>query len=135
MEFANYVYFIDDDKKALKWLLPNVTEILKDMNLFTNTYETEFTNVYLSNIHNLGDNKASLEGDEGWIKRKILGSKICSSSDIMSVYVMGTLLSSVSRLYECVDRRFINKESIWCSMFALAYVQMQQLRSFKTSNV
>ena len=60
IEYADDVDFTDEDKKALKKLFSRATKTLRDVNLFTIEDKTEFIHVYLSDIHNLGENETSL---------------------------------------------------------------------------
>ena len=83
MEYADDVEFIDEEKEELQQLLPTASKTLKDVNLFINEAKTEFTHVYLS------DHQEGVRGEEDWRKNKILGSRLCSSSDITARCIMG----------------------------------------------
>ena len=48
-------------------------------------------NVYLSNTQEKGENDELLWGKEEWRKGKILGSLLCSTSDIEACCVMGNI--------------------------------------------
>ena len=91
MEYADDVDFIDEEKDTLDRLLPIAGQILKDSNLFMNEAKTEFTHVYLSDTQEKGENDELLRGKEEWRNSKILGSLLCSTSDITSRCVMGNI--------------------------------------------
>ena len=91
MEYADDVDFIDEEKDTLDRLLPTAGQILKDSNLFMNEAKTEFTHVYLSDTQEKGENDELLRGKEEWRNSKILGSLLCSTSDITSRCVMGNI--------------------------------------------
>ena len=74
MEYADYVDFIDEEKDTLKSFTPLAAEQLKA--------KTEFTHVFLSDTQETDEQGLSLRGDEEWRKSKLLGSLLCSSSDI-----------------------------------------------------
>ena len=91
MEYADDVDFIDEEKDILDRLLPVAAQNLKDSNLFMNEAKTEFTHVYLSDTQEKEENDKPLRGKEDWRKSKILGSLLCSSSDIEARCVMGNI--------------------------------------------
>lgn len=91
MEYADDVDFLDEDKEVLKKLLPIAADQLKVANLFVNEAKTEFTHVYLSNKQKESENDTPVRGEEKWRKSKILGSLLCSSTDIRSRCTMGNI--------------------------------------------
>jgi len=91
MEYADDVDFIDEEKDTLKSLLPLAAEQLQDANLFMNQAKTEFTHVFLADTQERDEQDLSLRGHEEWRKSKILGSLLCSSSDIVARCNMGNI--------------------------------------------
>ena len=91
MEYADDVDFIDEEKQPLKDLLPTAGVELQDVNLCMNKSKTEFTHVFLTNT--LEDDKEDVElrGKEKWRKSEILGSLLCSSSDITARCIMESI--------------------------------------------
>ena len=91
MEYADDVDFIDEEKQPLD-LLP------------TAGVKTEFTHVFLANTQEDDKEDAELRGKEKWRKSKILGSLLCSSSDITVRCIMG----NIAFLLEALDPRIKN---------------------------
>ena len=91
MEYADDVDFIDKKKQPLDNLLPTAAEQLKDENLFMNKAKTELTHVYLSDTQEVYEDGVALHGKEKWRKSKILGSLLCSSSDITACCIKGNI--------------------------------------------
>jgi hypothetical protein len=84
-----------EDKQHLDRLLPIAAEQLQAVNLFMNEAKTEFTHVHLSHTQKASkkasENGILLRGDEQWRKSKILGSLLCSSSDIAARCITGNI--------------------------------------------
>ena len=91
MEYADDVDFIDEEKQPLEDILPTAGVELQDVNLFMNKSKTEFTHVFLANTQQDDKEDAKLRGKEKWRKSKILGSLLCSSSDIPARCIMGNI--------------------------------------------
>ena len=91
MEYADDVDFIDKEKETLDNVLPIAAAKLKDVNLFMNEAKTEFTHVYLSDNRAGDDDADPVRGYEQWRKSKILGSLLCSSSDVSARRVIGNI--------------------------------------------
>jgi hypothetical protein len=91
MEYEDDMDFIDDEKDTLDRLLPKAVKILKESNVFINEAKTEFTHVYLSNTQEKGENDKFQWEKEEWRKFKIVGSFLCSTSDIEARCVMGNI--------------------------------------------
>ncbi len=91
MEYADDVDFIDEEKQPLEDLLPTAAEQLKDVNLFMNKAKTEFTHVLLADTQEVDEDDVPLRGKEKWRKSRILGSLLCSSTDITARCIMGNI--------------------------------------------
>ena len=91
MEYSDDVNFIDEEKHPLEDLSPTAGLELQDVNLFINKSNTEFTHVFLADTQEDGREDAELRGIEKWKKSKILGSLLCSSSDITARCIMGNI--------------------------------------------
>ena len=89
MEYADDVDFLDEEKEPLDGLLPVAAEQLKAVNLFMNEAKTEYTHVYLANSHEVNQEGDNIRGEEKWRKSRILGSLLCSTTDISARCVMG----------------------------------------------
>ena len=111
MEYADDVDFIDEEKDTLDRLLPVAAQNLKDSNLFMNEAKTEFTHVYLSDTQEKEENDKPLQGKEDWRKSKILGSLLCSSSDIEACCVMGNIaFQSFWKIWICGSKIPLTKK-------------------------
>ena len=91
MEYADDVDFLDEEKEPLDRLLPIAAEQLEAVNLFMNEAKTEHTHVYLSHKHEESENGDPTRGEETWRKSMILGSRLCSSTDIAARCVTGNI--------------------------------------------
>ncbi|KAI8479584.1 hypothetical protein Bbelb_426750 [Branchiostoma belcheri] len=91
MEYADDVDFIDEERDTLEGLLPVAANNLRDSHLFMNEAKTEFTHVYLADTLEKDENEQPLRGNEEWRNSKILGSLLCSSSDIAARCTMGNI--------------------------------------------
>ena len=80
-EYADDVDFVDEEREPLDSLLQTACTQLRVWNLLVNESKTEFTHIYL----------AATQGNETWRSRKLLGSMLCSSTDIMHRCVLGNL--------------------------------------------
>ena len=91
MEYADDKDFIDEEKQPLEDLLPTAGVELQEVNLFMNKSKTEFTHVFLANTQEDDKKDAELRGNEKWRKSKIMGSLLCSSSDITARCIIGNI--------------------------------------------
>ena len=111
MEYADDVDFLDEKKETLIALLPIAAAQLKAANLFVNETKTEFTHVYLSSIREQNGNDTSVRGAEKWRKSKILGSLLCSSSDIAARCTMGNIaFQSFWKIWICGTKILLMKK-------------------------
>jgi len=83
--------FMNVEKESLEAILPIAKEVFKEFNLFINTEKTEFTHVFLAPVGETipGRDDTMLRGNEDWRKSKILGSLLCSESDIAARCIAG----------------------------------------------
>ena len=111
MEYADDVDFIVEEKQLYN-ILPAVGAELQDVNksktefthvFLADTQETEFTHVFLADTQEDDKDEAELRGKEKWRKSKILGSLLCSSSDITARCIRGNIVFHF--LLEAVDPR------------------------------
>lgn len=83
--------FMNVEKESLEAILPIAKEVFKEFNLFINTEKTEFTHVFLAPVGETipGRDDTMLRGNEDWRKSKMLGSLLCSESDIAARCIAG----------------------------------------------
>ena len=83
--------FMNVEKESLEAILPIAKEVFKELNLFINTEKTEFTHVFPAPVGETipGRDDTMLRGNEDWRKSKILGSLLCSESDIAARCIAG----------------------------------------------
>ena len=91
MEYADDVDFIDEEKYPLDDLLSTAAEQFKNENLFMNEAKTEFTHVHLSDTQEVDEDGVALCGNDKWRRSKILGSLLCSLSDITAHCITGNI--------------------------------------------
>ena len=99
--------FIDEDRRVLKRLFLIAIEVLRDVNLITKEDKTEFSHVYLSDIHNLVENETSLWGDENWKKKKFLDQYSAALLTKRHVVQWGTLFFGISERYGSADPKLL----------------------------
>ena len=89
---------------------------LKAINLSMNEAKTEFTNVYLSETHETGEDDEPLRGKEEWRKRKTLGSLLCSSADIAARCIVGNIAFQSFKKLCIMGRRSPWQRSSRCTL-------------------
>ena len=110
-EYVDDCDFIDESKEKLEELLPQIEKVFNEWNLKVNPNKTEFTDIYVSE-------DAKERGNEIWRTQRVLGSKLCSTKDILNriilanaafqkykkVWIQGTKLNSSTkvRVYEAM---------------------------------
>ena len=103
-EYADDVDFLNEDNECLETLLPIAKCTFKEWDLFINEEKTEYTHVFLaSKGQKMPDNDDKLlAGNESWCSSKILGSLLCTETDIAARCISGNIA-------------FNNFKNVWCT--------------------
>ena len=90
-EYADDVYFMDEDPDALKNILPVAISVLKEWSLNVNEQKPEFVRVFLAGKNETDSHGVKISGNEQWRSTKQLGSLMCSTRDILRRIQLGNV--------------------------------------------
>ena len=112
-EYADDVDFMDEDSANLYIMFPICKNILSEWNLSVNNDKTEHVHVHLALKSDVDSKGQPLVKNEEWRISKLLGSKLCSTKDILNRIQLGYVaFANFKKVWLQKDNIFLDRKRL-----------------------